>query len=53
MATNVFHDSRRTVPKDDPQVLSQPFDKQDQGASKAALPKLTKNSLSIVHVGKK
>lgn len=53
MAVNIFSDSRKTVPKSDPQVLSQPFDQQDIGARKSALPKISKNSLTIQHVGKR
>ncbi len=53
MATNIFSDSRKTIPKNDPQVLSQPLDQQDIGARKANLPKLSKNSLTIQHVGKR
>ena len=52
MAVDVFHEPTRTVPKTDPRIVSQPFDQQDQGARKAAMPKLTKNTLTIRHVPK-
>ncbi len=52
MSVDIFHDSTRSVPKTDPRIISQDFSQQEQGARKAAMPKLTKNSLTIQHVPK-
>lgn len=53
MSTDVFHNPTKTVPKSDSRIISQPFDKQDQGARKSHVPTLPKNDLNIRHVGGK
>jgi len=52
MATDIFHEPTRTVPKSDPRIVSQAFDEQQMGARKSAMPKIPKNSLVIRHVEK-
>jgi hypothetical protein len=52
MATDIFHEPAKTVPKSDPRIVSQPFDTQDIGARKSAMPRIEKNSLVIKHVDK-
>jgi hypothetical protein len=50
MSVDVFHDSTKTVPKSDPRIIAQDYDKQDMGARKSALPKLTRNGMTIAHI---
>ncbi len=52
MSVDIFHDSTRSVPKTDPRIISQDFAQQEQGARKAAMPKIPKNDLVIKHVPK-
>jgi hypothetical protein len=52
MSVDIFHESTRTVPKTDPRIISQDLSQQDQGARKAAMPKIARNSLTIRHVPK-
>lgn len=54
MATNIWHDSTKTVPKSDPKVHRIAFDHQEIGARKSHLPSGTafKNTNTIKHVGK-
>lgn len=52
MATDIFHDPTKTVPKSDPRILSQDFEKQDMGGRKSHVPRLPKNDLVIQHVNK-
>lgn len=54
MATDIFHESRKTIPRSDPRVSRVPLDKEDIGARKSHLSGLApKNSNSISHVGGK
>lgn len=52
MATNVFEEPRRNLPKSDPRILAQKLDEQEMGARKSHLPTLPKNGLTIRHVEK-
>lgn len=52
MATNIWHESIKTVPKSDPQVVRIEFDKSDLGARKSHLPtgSAFKNGNVVKHV---
>lgn len=52
MATNIWHESIKTIPKSDPQVIRIELDKNDIGARKSHLPTGTafKNGNTIKHV---
>lgn len=53
MATNIWHDSTSSIPKDgDGRIVRVPFDKEDIGARKSHLAKASKgkNANSIRHV---
>jgi len=52
MAVDVFHDSTKVVPKNDPRIISQAFDEQQMGARRSAIPRIPKNDLTIKHVEK-
>jgi hypothetical protein len=51
MSTDVFHNPTKTVPKSDSRIVSQDFEKQDIGARKSHMPSVSKNDLTIRHVG--
>lgn len=51
MSVDIFHEPTKTVPKSDPRIISQAFDKQDIGARKSAVPAVPKNDMVIKHVG--
>jgi hypothetical protein len=53
MSVDIFHDPTKTVPKTDPRIVSQAFDKQDIGARKSHVPSVPKNDLVIKHVEKR
>ena len=52
MAVNIWHESIKTVPKSDPQVVRIEFDKSDLGARKSHLPTASafKNGNVVKHV---
>jgi hypothetical protein len=53
MSVDVFHDPSKSIPKSDPRIITQEFDKQDIGARKSHLPRLGKNDLVIQHIKSK
>lgn len=50
MKDNIWQNSTKSVPENDPRVVRVPFDVQPLGAPKAALPKDIKNDMDIKHV---
>jgi hypothetical protein len=52
MATDIFHDPTKSVPRNDPRIISQAFDEQQMGGRKSAVPRIPKNNLTIKHVEK-
>ncbi|MBU6232193.1 hypothetical protein KGP36_06120 [Patescibacteria group bacterium] len=52
MATNIFQDATKSIPKSDSQINRVDFTKSEIGARPSHLPKSVKNGNTISHVGK-
>lgn len=50
MATNIFQEPAKTIPKQDSQIVRVPFDTQEIGGRKDHLPGQAKNDMTISHV---
>jgi hypothetical protein len=52
MATDIFHEPAKKIPRSDPRIISQSFEEQQLGARRSAIPKIPANDLVIKHVEK-
>ena len=52
MATDIFHEPAKKIPRSDPRIISQAFEEQQIGARRSGMPKIAKNDLVIKHVEK-
>lgn len=51
MSKDIFGSLPTSIPKSDSRIIRPDFEKQDMGARKSNMPKLSKNGMTIVHVG--